>query len=63
MPNARTTEIFTKTNFDTDDEGNIVPAGTPIFEEDGVGDLMPSVSGTEDPIFEVDGDNNITTKL
>jgi hypothetical protein len=63
MPNARSTEVFVKTNFDIDEDGNIIPGGTPIFEEDVNGDLMPSISGTEDPIFEINEENEITTKV
>jgi hypothetical protein len=62
MSNARSTEVFIKTNFDVDDEGNIIPGDNPIFEEDSNGDLMPTIDGTEDPIFEIDDDNNITTQ-
>ena len=62
MPNSRSTEVFIKREFDIDEEGNIVPSDNPIFEEDSNGDLMPTIDGTEDPIFEIDDDNNITTQ-
>lgn len=63
MPNARSTEVFIQSDFGVDDDGNIYPLGEAIFEDDVNGDLMPSVDGTEDPLFEINQNNEITTKL
>ena len=49
--------------FELDVEGNVTFVKPPLFELDGNGDVMPTLTGTEDTYWEVDGDNNITPKL
>jgi len=61
--NIKRIETLTGNIFEIDDEGNVALVGNPIFEDDPNGDLMPTINGTQDIFFEIDGDNNITSQL
>jgi len=51
------------TEFEYDDAGQVTPVGIDsIFVEDSDGDLMPSLDGTQDNIFEIVG-GEITPKV
>jgi hypothetical protein len=53
---------ISSTYFTEDENIDIAILGFPIFELDENDYLMPTISGTEDPFFEINIDNEITIK-